>query len=86
MDEFKRFLEESAIASEVSLPTAIILRRLSLSPGAIADTAETGTFAPEGGEVCELEVGGQCVARGRIVRALGKSYFKVLEMEGGGSR
>jgi len=86
MDDFKRFLEESAIASEVSLPTKVILHRLCLSPGAIEGMAERGSFTPDGGEVCELEVGGQCVARGRIVRRMGKSWFKVLEMDEGGAR
>jgi hypothetical protein len=86
MEGLKRFLGESPIAAEVSLPTAVILRRLTLSPGAIADIALSGTFTPEGGEACELELGGRCVARGRIVRRWGKSYFKVLEMEEGGAR
>ena len=86
MDDFRRFLEESPIASEVSLPTKVILRRLSLSPGAIEGMAERGSFAPEGGETCELEVGGRFVARGRIVRSRGKTWLKVTEMEEGGAR
>jgi hypothetical protein len=86
MDDFKRFLEESAIAREVSLPTSVILRRLSLSPGTIADIAERVSFTPEGGVTCELEVGGLLVARGRIVRRQGKSWFKVTEIEEGGAR
>ena len=86
MDDFKRFLEESAIAFEVRLPAKVILRSLSLRAGAIEEMAERGSFAPEGGETCELELGGECVARGRIVRRRGKSWFKVVEIGEGGAR
>jgi hypothetical protein len=100
MDELKRFLEESPIAAKVALPTGVVLRRLSLSPDAVQSIVESGGFSPgaaplgsaeglprglpKGDEVCELEVGGQCIARGRIVRRRGKAYFKVVEMGEGG--
>lgn len=80
MDNLKRFLEESPIAERVSLPSSVVVRRLTLHPEEIDGIVESGTFNPTGGETCELEVGGQCIARGRIVRRRGKSYFKVLEM------
>jgi hypothetical protein len=81
MDGLRQFLEESPIAHRVKLPTSIVLRRLSLSHSELEGIVESGAFAPEGGETCELEVGGQSVARGRIVRRGGASYFKVLEMD-----
>jgi hypothetical protein len=83
MDDLKRFLEESPIAARVALPTNIVVRRLTLNPEAVESIAESGTFTPSGGEACELEVGGQCIARGRIVRRRGRSYFKVLEINKG---
>jgi hypothetical protein len=86
MDGFRRFLEESPIAAAVELPAAVVIRRLKLSPDAISGIAERGTLEPEGGEVCELEVGGQCLARGRIVRKRGMSYFKVTRIDEGGAR
>jgi hypothetical protein len=87
MDELRRFLEESPIAARVALPASVVLRRLSISPEEAASAAESGNFSPSGGEgVCELEVGGQCVARGRIVRRRGKSFFKVVEINEGASR
>jgi hypothetical protein len=86
MDDFKRFLEESPIAAELRLPTRLILHRASMGPGAIGDMAESGTYVPLGGEICELEVGEQCIARGRIVKRMGKSYFKIVEMGEGGMR
>jgi hypothetical protein len=87
MDEFERFLRESPIAARVALPASVVRRRLSISPEEAAAAAERGSFTPAGGEaVCELEVGGLCVARGRIVRRGGRSYFKVVEMNEGESR
>jgi hypothetical protein len=80
MDDFNRFLEESPIAERVALPTRIIERRLSLSPAEVSDIIESGSLAPEGGAVCELEIGGQRIAAGRIVRKRGKCYFKLREM------
>jgi hypothetical protein len=91
MDSLQRFLEESPIASKVSLPTSVVLRRLELSPEEVSGIAESGSFSTEGlaigsggDKTCELEVGGQCLARGRIVRKRGLCYFKVLEMGEGG--
>jgi hypothetical protein len=81
----KKFLEESPIAEKVALPTAVVLRRLTLSPDEAGSIIESGSFSPVGGETCELEIGGQSIARGRIVRARGRSYFKIVEMGEGGS-
>lgn len=86
MGDLQEFLEQSTMAAAVSLPTRVIVRRLRLAPGAVEDIVENRGFSPEGGEVCELEVGGQCIARGRIVRRGGKSFFKVGEVEEGGGR
>jgi hypothetical protein len=80
MESLQRFLEESPIAAKVSVPATIVLRRLSLSPEEVSDIADSGSFVLRGGECCELEVGGQCIARGRIVRKRGRCYFKLLEM------
>lgn len=85
MESLERFLEESPIAERVALPTSIVVRRLSLSPETVDGIVESGTFSPTGGESCELEVGGQSIARGKIVRRGGKSYFKVLELGRGES-
>jgi hypothetical protein len=86
MDDFRRFLEESPIAAELRLSTRLILRRSSIGSGAIGDMAESGSYFPMGGAVCELEVGNLCIARGRIVRRMGKSYFKITEMGEGGTQ
>jgi hypothetical protein len=85
MDNLKSFLEVSPIASRVRLPAAVVVRRLDLSPAEVEGIVDGGVFSPSGGETCELEVGGLCVARGRILRRGGKSYFKLTELAEGGT-
>ncbi len=77
MEKLEQFLEESPIAIRVTLPTKIIVHELKLSYAA---------FAPSNGKVCELEVGGRRIARGRIVRRRGEYFFKVGEMAKGGAQ
>jgi hypothetical protein len=83
MDDIKKFLEESPIAAAVTLPTAVIVHRQKLSPSAVSGIIERGTYEPSGEDVCELEAGGRLIARGKLVRKRGQSFFKVLEMEKG---
>jgi hypothetical protein len=80
MDDLKRFLEESPIAERVTLPTLIIERSLNLSPEAVSGVIESGSLVPEDGATCELEIGNQRIAGGRIVKRRGAYFFKVLEM------
>ncbi|HSV91454.1 MAG TPA: hypothetical protein VLH81_00200 [Desulfobacterales bacterium] len=74
MDSGKQVLDR------VRIPTRIIVNRLALTPGALADIVRTGTFTPAGGAVCELEAGGKIIAWGRIVRRRGGYFFKVREV------
>ena len=62
----------------VSLPTRIIVNRIELSATALADIVQKGELAPAGGDTCELEAGGQVLARGKIVKRRGSYFFKVL--------
>jgi hypothetical protein len=86
MDSLRSFFDQSPIAEAVELPAALVVRRLKLSPDAIGGIAESGTFSPQGAPACELEVGGQCLARGKIIRKRGRSFFKVMEIDEGGAR
>jgi hypothetical protein len=83
MDNVKKFLEESPIASQVTLPTTVIVHRQKLSPSAVGGIIEQAAYTPSGDDVCELEVGGKLIARGRIVRRRGAGWFKVIEMAKG---
>jgi hypothetical protein len=73
MDSGKQILER------IRIPTRIIVHRLALTPGTLADIVRTGTFTPTDGAVCELEAGGKTIARGKIVRKRGGFFFKVRE-------
>jgi hypothetical protein len=70
---------EKQVLERIRIPTRIIVHRLELTPGALADIVHTGTFTPADGAVCELEAGGKIIARGKIVRRRGAFYFKVRE-------
>jgi hypothetical protein len=83
MIKLKQFLVESPIAARVSLPTQIIVRQQKLSYMAAKGIMEGAAFAPSDGKVCELEVGGRRIARGRIVWRPSGFFFKVEEMEKG---
>lgn len=83
MDNLRRFLEESSTAPRIALPSCVVIRRLKLSPRDVGVMTESATFTPSGDEVCELEVGGVVVARGKMVRKRGESWFKVTEMAKG---
>jgi len=63
----------------ISVPTRIIVHRSELSTAALGEIIQKGEYVPSGGDVCELEAGGQVIARGRIVRRRGESCFKVME-------
>jgi hypothetical protein len=86
MTNLKQFLEESPIAARVVLPTHIIVHQQKLSYMAAKGIRESAAFVPSDGKVCELEVGGRRIARGRIVRRWGGFFFKVEEMEKGDER
>ena len=70
----------------LALPSRAVVHRCRLDADALAAAASKGCFVPGPGETCELEVGGQVVARGRIIRKGGRRFFKVIEIfQGGGS-
>jgi hypothetical protein len=83
MIKLKQFLEESPIAARVLLPTHIIVHQQKLSYMAAKGIMESAAFTPSDGKVCELEIGGRRIARGRIVWRPGGFFFKVEEMEKG---
>ncbi len=85
MDEDLRlFFQHSPIAEKVRLKGRIVVQRTSLTPGEVQALRERGAYGPipKPDQVCELEVGGKTIARGKIVRRRGEYYFKVLEREG----
>jgi hypothetical protein len=63
----------------IRLPARVIVNRFELSATDLSGIIDRGELSPRGGDVCELECGGQVLARGRIVRRRGRFIFKVLE-------
>jgi hypothetical protein len=69
---------QKSMFDRITLPTRIIVNRIELSATALADIVQKGELAPAGGDTCELEAGGQVLARGKIVKRRGSYFFKVL--------
>jgi hypothetical protein len=72
------------ILDRIGLNTRVVVQRGAMSAGALAGTLRDGVWEPEGGEACELEAGGQVLARGAIVRRKSAWYFKAIEVAKGG--
>jgi hypothetical protein len=76
----EQFLTTSKIAGTTRIPARIVVHRDRLSPHEIARIAEIGEYAIDTGKgICELEVGGQVIGLGKIVRKGGQMYFKLLK-------
>ena len=79
--EFTRFLESSHIARTVRPDACVVMKRMRMSPTDLYRIKESGAY--EAGVIntasCELEIGGQVVAVGKIVRRRKKSYLKITE-------
>ncbi len=67
------------ILDRITLPTRIIVGRVALTAAALADVVSAGELPAPPGGTCELEAGGQILARGKIVRKRGRYYFSVTE-------
>ena len=69
-----------AAATAAQMPTRV--QRTALSPAEIAGMKNSGEYGPipREEEVCELEVKGEVIARGRIVKKRGEYYFKVTDV------
>ena len=74
---------DERIAKRVKLPGRVIIQRTRLSPRELAVLRDRNSYGPitKREEICELEVGDQLLARGKIVRRHGEYYFKVREVQ-----
>ncbi len=82
VDGLERWLAESPTAKRIALSSAVVVARTEMSPRDVAAVRKAGTFGPvpPREELCELVVGGQCVAEGKIVRRKGAYYFKAIRL------
>jgi hypothetical protein len=78
-ENIKLFLAKSPMAEKIKLPARVIVHRTRISPGDILGIKARGHYGPvyEDEEVCELEIGGQVIASGKIVKKGRHYFFKV---------
>ena len=76
------FLRSSPVAERVRLPARVVVQRTKFTPRELAKIRDQGSYGPVADDetVCELEAGGQVLARGRIVRRRGQWYFQIKEV------
>ena len=76
------FLKGSPIAERVRPEARLVLQRTRLSLVELAAVRQAGKYGPipDRHSVCELEVGGQVLARGKIVRKRGAYYLRITEV------
>ena len=68
-DSMNSFLDRSPIAERVKLAGRVIVQRTLLSPRDLLGIREKQSYGPVPKQaICELEVGSQVIARGKIVR------------------
>jgi hypothetical protein len=84
-DNLVRFLTGSPMAKKIKLPAKVVVQRTELSPRDVMNIKQSGVYGPipKQDEICELCIGGQRIALGRIVRRKGEYYFKVGRIEDG---
>ena len=77
----KNFLVESKMAEKIKLDTKVVIQRTTLSPQDLIRIQKAGEYGPVPfkEQICELEAGGQVLAKGKIVKKRGEYYFKVIE-------
>jgi hypothetical protein len=73
------------MAKKIKLPAKVVVQRTELSPRDVMNIKQSGVYGPipKQDEICELCIGGQRIALGRIVRRKGEYYFKVGRIEDG---
>ncbi len=80
-ESLEEFLNNSSIAEKVRITPRIVVQRMFLKPRDLVDIRKRRHYGPvsDKEKICELEAGGQVLARGKIIRRRGEYYFKVLE-------
>jgi hypothetical protein len=79
---YDSFLQTSKIADIVKLPVTIVVQETKLSPNDLVEIEQSGVYGPVNKKelVCKLEVGGQTLANGKIIKKGGEYFFKIIEL------
>lgn len=81
-DKIDSFLKTSYIAEKTKLDTNIIIQKTKLSAEELADLSNSQYHGPipKKEQICELEIGGQNIAEGKIIKKNGEYYFKIIKI------
>jgi hypothetical protein len=83
-----RFLSGSPVASNIRVPVTAVLERPELSAREIIEIRKQGEYGPVEveGRLCDIEAGGQVIARGKVVRRRGGHFLKIVQVAPEGGR
>jgi hypothetical protein len=83
-DEINSFINGSYIGRNVKLSGDIIIHRTNLNPDELSSIKNEGKFTFESNKkICELEIDGNVIAKGKIIKKKGEYYFKTIDIKGG---
>jgi len=77
--ELKQFLDDSPLAEKIKLESRVVIHRCQLSQDDLQTLPEGLGVLKE--SLCELEIAGQVMARGRIIKRGDAYFFKVTKMD-----
>lgn len=84
--KLKEFINDSFIGTNVKLNADIIIRKTELSPDELAAIRDEGKYVfREKNKIYEMEIGGEVMARGKIVKKKNGYFFKITDILGGRS-
>ena len=78
----EKFLLNSSLAEQIRIEPKIIVQRTVIRPRDLLDIRKRQQYGPipDKERICELEVGGQVLACGKIIRRRGEYFLKILEV------
>jgi len=84
--KLEKFLTSSPMAGRIKLPGKVVIYRRNLSPGKLLNLCikKTELNIPERDLVCELDIGGQVLACGKLVKKKDGLFFKKTKIPGTG--
>jgi hypothetical protein len=68
---------------KIMIRPAIVLDRKELSPADLAEIQDKRCLNCGDAPLFELEAQGLTIARGKLIKRMGKHYFKIIETAGG---
>jgi len=79
---WKDFVEKSALAGRIRPEAKVVIHRTMVTPAQLLAMKKKGSLDPlrKKKDICELEVSGQVLAEGRIVRKSDGHYFKITKV------